>query len=352
MTSQERIKRMFEHREADRIPIADSPWSGTIRRWKQEGMPADSDWRDYFGVDKIEEIHADISPQYDRTVIEEGSNYRIVTTEWGVTMKEFKEEDSTPEFLDFKVDDANKWLEAKARMKPSPERIDWNYLKQNYARWQKEGSWVRAVFWFGFDVSHSWFVGTETMLIALLTEPEWAENMFSHFLNMCMAEFQMILDAGYKFDSIFWPDDMGYKNTQFFSAEVYNRLLKPYQKKAADWAHERGLKVHYHSCGDIMPRVQDLVEIGIDCLNPIEVKAGMDPFVLKQNFGDRMAFHGGFDAMNYNDRDKAMAEIEKLVPVMMEGGGYIFSSDHSIPSSVSLELAREIFNKVKTIGRY
>ena len=54
MTSKERIKRMFDHREADRVPITDSPWAGTLIRWKKEGMPANVDWRDYFQIDKFE----------------------------------------------------------------------------------------------------------------------------------------------------------------------------------------------------------------------------------------------------------------------------------------------------------
>ena len=86
MTSKERIKRMFEHREADRVPITDSPWEGTLARWKKEGMPPDMDWRDYFQVDKIEMINVDISPRYEKKLIEENADYRITTTEWGVTL--------------------------------------------------------------------------------------------------------------------------------------------------------------------------------------------------------------------------------------------------------------------------
>ena len=103
MTSRERYIRMYEHREADRVPITDSPWAGTIVRWRREGMPEGVDWRDYFGVDKIEGIGVDITPRYETRLIEETGRYRIFTSPWGVTMKQFKELDSTPEFLDFKV---------------------------------------------------------------------------------------------------------------------------------------------------------------------------------------------------------------------------------------------------------
>lgn len=64
MTSKERIRRMFAHQEADRIAIVDFPWQSTLRRWRQEGLPAGMDWSDYFGIDKWVQIGVDISPQY------------------------------------------------------------------------------------------------------------------------------------------------------------------------------------------------------------------------------------------------------------------------------------------------
>lgn len=168
MTSRERFSRMYAHKEADRVPITDIPWQGTISRWQREGMPAGADWREYFGVDKVEGISVDISPRYPCTVVEDNARYQIVTSPWGVTMKQFKEEDSTPEFLDFKVCTPEAWEEAKARMAYSPDRIPWDYLRDAYPRWKAEGSWIQAGFWFGFDVTHSWMAGTEILLIALL----------------------------------------------------------------------------------------------------------------------------------------------------------------------------------------
>ena len=103
MNSWERFKRMYDHREADRIPIIDDPWAGTLRRWQREGMPKDVDWCDHFDIDKIGVINIDISPRYPEVTLEETDRYAIRTSPWGVTMKHFKEEDSTPEFLDYKI---------------------------------------------------------------------------------------------------------------------------------------------------------------------------------------------------------------------------------------------------------
>ncbi len=352
MTTHERFTRIYEHQEADRIPIIDSPWNGTIARWRREGMPANVDWREYFGVDKLESIRLDISPRYPRKVLEETDRYIIFTTEWGVTLKQLKEEDATPEFLDFTVTTPEAWAEAKKRMTVDRRRVDWDALKRNYPRWRAESSWISASFWFGFDVTHSWMVGTETLLIALLEEPDWVTDMFNTYLEQCMAHFDMIWDAGYTFDEIFWPDDMGYKGTPFFSAETYRTLVKPFHQRAAAWAHQKGIRARLHSCGDIMPLLPEVVDTGIDALNPLEVKAGMDAIGIKNTYGDRLVLHGGINAVLWDDHEAINVEIRRLIPRLKEKGGYIFSSDHSIPNSVSAESFRHIVDTVKRVGRY
>jgi len=183
-------------------------------------------------------------------------------------------------------------------------------------------------------------------------EPEWCVDMFNHFLDMCIAQFEMVWDAGYEFDSIFWPDDMGYKYNQFFSRKMYRELLLPVHKRAIDWAHSKGIKAHLHSCGDIKPFVEDLVNAGLDALNPLEVKAGMDPYALKKQFGDKIVLHGGLNAVLWNDPDAVEAEMRRLIPVMKENGGYIFSSDHSIHNSVSFDTMNRIIKLAKELGSY
>jgi len=351
MTTHERFTRMFEHKEADRIPIIDYPWQGTVLRWRKEGL-GDQNWIDYFGVDRVVNIDVDVSPQFERRIIEETEEFVTYFTNWGVTMRQQHVPDSTPEFLNFTVTNPDQWKKAKERMKPSKDRVDWAYLKKNYKNWRESGAWVRAHFRFGFDVTHSWFIGTERLLMALVEEPEWCVDMFNHYLDMCIAQFEMVLDAGYEFDTIYWPDDMGYKYNQFFSLKMYRELLLPVQKRAIEWAHSKGVKAHLHSCGDIRPFVPDLVDAGLDALNPMEVKAGMDPYALKREFGDKLVLHGGLNAVLWDDADAVEEEMRKLIPVMKENGGYIFSSDHSIPNSVSFDTMKRIVRLAKELGSY
>ena len=343
---------MFAHKEADRVPITDIPWGATIERWQREGMPKDMDFVDFFGLDRIAGIWADNSPRYPEKIIEETDEYIIRTTGWGTTLRNWKHAASTPEFLDFTIKDRISWKEAKERMTPSPDRVNWDYLAKNYPEWKKQDLWIQGNLWFGFDVTHSWASGTERILMAMVEDPEWCMDMFSHYLEVGIALLDQIWDAGYHFDSVTWPDDMGYKGTPFFSLQTYRDVLKPFQKRAVEWAHSKGVKAHLHSCGCIMPFIPDLVEIGMDALNPLEVKAGMDSFKIKREYGDRLVLHGGVNAVLWDKPDEIKAEMERVIPVLKENGGYIFSSDHSVPSSVSLQDFRDIVEYAKKLGSY
>ncbi len=343
---------MYQHKEADRIPIIDSPWSSTIDRWHREGMPEDVDYVDYFGLDKSVMFGVDNSPRYEEKLMDETDEFVLKHTRFGVTMREWKFEASTPQFLDFTVVDPESWEIAKKRMQPDRNRIDWKLLKENYPKYESEGYWRWALLWFGFDVTHSWMVGTERMLIALIENPEWCKDMFSHMLELNLTLLDMVWDEGYRFDAAFWFDDMAYRGHTFFSLDTYREILKPYHQRAIDWAHAKGIKAHLHTDGDIKPFIPEFISMGLDGLNPLEVKAGMDPVYLKQTYGDDLLLHGGINAVLWDDLDAITKEMRKVVPVVKESGGYVFSSDHSVPSSVSLENFRHIVNLAKELGSY
>lgn len=353
MTSRERFTRMYEHREADRVPIIiDSPWPVTLERWRKEGMPSNVDFVDFFGMDHVRHIGVDISPRYEEKVLEETDEYVITTTKWGVTVKNWKHAESTPEFLNYTVVDPDTWLKAKKRMVPTPDRIPWERLKEKYHEWKKKDEWIQAGLWFGFDVTHSWVVGTERVLVALIENPEWCMDMFNHFLYMGITLLDMVWEAGYKFDEVSWPDDMGYKNTQFFSVQLYREVLKPFHQRAIEWAHSHGVKAHLHSCGNINPFVPELIEIGLDALNPIEVKAGMNPIQLKRDYGNNLVFHGGLNAALWDKPEKLFEEMQNVIPAMKQNGGYIVSTDHSVPSCVSLKDFKRFVELAKELGSY
>jgi len=353
LTTRERMNLIVNHKEADRCPIIDNPWATAVERWEREGMPKGTDFKEFFGLDMNATWHiCDNSPQYPEKTIEETDEYYVKTTKWGVTLKNWKHAGSVPKYVDFAIKTRDDWEKAKKNMQPSRDRVDWKFLKENYKKTREKGSWMGLVNWFGFDVTHSWMVGTERVLMALVEDPEWIKDMFKVHLELNLSQIKLILDEGYEFDEIFWYDDMGYKHNQFFSLEMYREILKPFHKQCIDFAHANKLKAHLHSCGDIMPFVPDLVDMGLDMLNPLEVKAGMDPEVLKSKFGDKLTFRGGLNALYYKKPQQMWDEMKRLIPMMKKNGGYIVSTDHSIPDDVSLEQFREFVRLAKELGKY
>lgn len=352
LSTRERFQRMYAHQDADRVPILDGPWATTIERWHREGLPEGVDYVDYFDLDHVFGIHADNSPRYEAKVLEQTDDYVVHHTPWGVTLRNWTHAGGTPEFLDFTIKDPDSWRAAKERMTPSRDRVNWDHLERHYRPCRERGDWIMANLWFGFDITHSWMVGTDRLLMAMLSEPEWCMDMFETELNLCLALFDMVWDAGYHFDEVHWPDDMGYKGTQFFSLDMYRALVKPFQQRAVDWAHAKGAKVRLHSCGDVNPFIPEFIDMGMDGLNPLEVKAGMRPKELKARFGSDILFHGGVNAVLWEDLEAIEAEMRDVVPVMKENGGYIFASDHSIPDNISLENFRYITDLAKDLGSY
>ena len=352
MTTHQRMTRMLAHQEADRVPITDSPWGSTLERWRREGMPKDVSCADYFGFDHFAHISADNSPRFPRQVLESTDEYELVFSNWGATLKNFKKHGGVPEFIDFTIKDRATWQLAKSRMTPTRDRVNWDQLKRDYPTWKQQGAWINAGFWFGFDVTHSWAVGTTRVLEAMLDDPDWLVEMFNHFLDVDLALFDLVWHEGYHFDAISWPDDMGYKDHQFFSPAMYRQLLRPVHQRAADWAHAKGCKVHLHSCGNVRPFIPDFIDIGIDMLNPVEVKAGMDPLALKAQYGDRLTFHGGLNAALFWEPEKMLTHMRHIIPAMKKNGGYILSSDHSIPDSVSLEQFTQWMRVAQELATY
>jgi uroporphyrinogen decarboxylase len=176
--------------------------------------------------------------------------------------------------------------------------------------------------------------------------------MFNHALDVNLALLDLAWDAGYVFDMLNLRDDLGYKQTTFVSLDMYKTLIKPAHKKAADWAHKKGIKVRLHSCGFVMPFMAEFVDAGMDAFHPMEVKAGMDPLEMKKRFGGDLVLHGGVNAMLWKNLDAVTAEMERLIPVLKENGGYIFAADHSIPNDVSFENIKAIIALAKKLGAY
>lgn len=352
MTTHERMTRVYSHREPDRVPITDWFWESTIARWQSEGLPPGIGAGSYFGLDDLVDIGIDTSPRFSAEVLEETNSYRIERDSWGITKKNFKPVNATFEHIDHIVKDRESWNMAKERMTASPDRIPWDSLERDYRLWRQRGAWITASPWYGYDVVNARMCSTETILYAMADDPEWVKDMCDHGCSLALTLLDMMWDKGFLIDELMWFDDMAYRNGMMFSKEMWRSIIRPYQKRTIDWAHNHGIKVQLHCCGRISDLIPDLVQLGLDALNPLEVKAGMDPLQAKKQYGRDLVLRGGFDIQNWSDPAKAERDIMDVLPVMMQSGGYVFSSDHSVADSVSLDSYRRIVAMVKDVGTY
>jgi uroporphyrinogen decarboxylase len=151
---------------------------------------------------------------------------------------------------------------------------------------------------------------------------------------------------------VIWGD-VAYTRDMLFSPEYWRRHFKPGVKAIIDLCHDNGLPVIYHGCGNVARIFEDYIEIGVDAYNPLEAKAGLDVVDLRRRYGHRIGFCGNMDVKVW-----AKASLEELKEVVLtklnaaKGGGFIFQSDHSVPSNISGKNYDYVVNLVRQHGIY
>jgi uroporphyrinogen-III decarboxylase len=170
------------------------------------------------------------------------------------------------------------------------------------------------------------------------------------YVEMARAE----LEAGRNWlDGFVIWGDVAYKKATFMSPAYWRKYFKPWVAQMADAAHAVGLPVIYHGCGNIEALIEDFIEIGIDGLNPLEAKAGLDVIELRRRFGHRIAFCGNSDITVWetNDLERVRREVLRKLNAA-KGGGYIFMSDHSVTAAVAGSTYDHIVKLVRETGQY
>lgn len=153
-------------------------------------------------------------------------------------------------------------------------------------------------------------------------------------------------------DGMWFFEDMGFKQKPFMSLITYKEIVMPAHKKTFDYAHSEGLPVIVHSCGFVEPLIPGLIEAGMDCLQAMEVKAGMDLHRIKTEHGDKIALMGGLDilVLEENNIEKLDNYLNEVLPKAIKDGGYILHTDHSIPPTVNYHTYEYFIKKALEIG--
>ncbi len=357
MTGIERMTNILDHKPVDRIGLFEHFWNDTSAAWVADGkIKANETFSDIFGHDmdlcsginftaNLDFVPEVVAETEDTITIKDG-NYAI--------LKKHKHHDTTPEHVNYTIKTYEDWNEKiKPLLIPSERRINFEYynrIKNNCAKGNKMFGLASVNV---FEAIHP-VCGHEEMLVGMALEPEWITDMANTYADFIIGMQEIAFSKGGKPDVIWYYEDMGYKMSPFMSPAMYREFILPAHKKTIDFAKSQGLKTIMHSCGFVDPLLPGMIEAGIDMLQVIEVKAGMDLLKLHKQYGDVLSFMGGIDvrALYSNDKATIDKELESKIPYVKQGFNYALHSDHSIPKTVTYDSYKYFVEKGLELGTY
>lgn len=351
MTCKERTANALARKPVDHCPCFEHIWPETNERWIAEGkVPENPDYVEIFNWDMrgagwMNSI-ADID--FEEQVIEENDETRLVLDGNGAKLRRHKHLSRTPEHVDFTVKDRDAW---EAHIKPHLLKTDRRRIDFDaYGEARQRAADEQRYFWRAgvgpFEQMHP-MCGHEYMLMGMALDPDWVRDMVQTYVDMSIRHLELLFGEKGVPDGFFFFEDMGFKQKPFMSPAMYRDIVQPGHKRLFDYAHDHGCPVVVHSCGFVDPLVEGMIEAGMDCLQAMEVKAGMDLVDLARRYGDKISFFGGLDvrALISNDREKIKAEMDSTIGELMKmNAGYVIHSDHSIPPEVDFETLQYFFD--------
>lgn len=205
-----------------------------------------------------------------------------------------------------------------------------------------------------------WYMrGLEQWFCDLLMDPDFCEVVIDRTLKFWLDWFRVFLDeVGDVVDVIMIGDDLAGQAGPLFDPEIYHRLVKPRHKRLVQYIRSRTkAKIWYHTCGACQPYLPELIDNGVDILNPVQTSArNMDPRELKRRFGDKLVFWGGgCDSQHIlpvaTPRQVA-ADVSRNMEIFKPGGGYVFNSIHNIQDGVPPENIVALYDTAYECGFY
>ncbi len=200
--------------------------------------------------------------------------------------------------------------------------------------------------------------GFAEFLEDLATNPVLAEALMEHALivDAGVAEF-VLEEVGDYVDVVSFPDDLGVQDSLMMGLEMYRRMVKPFHRQLVEAIKSKtDAKIVMHNDGAIFPMIPDIIDIGVDCINPIQVSArGMETDRLKAEFGADLSFWGAIDTNFVLPRgtpDDVHHEVKRRIGDLAPGGGYILGSVHHMQAEVPPENVVAMFDSAEELGRY
>lgn len=377
MTHRERVLTALGHEEPDRVPLdiggsINNLNDGIYRKVKQhlgiEGeIPPYRGLRTSTFYDErvLEALDVDTrhvwlnDPVEYRSLEDPGFNPKDYTDDWGVVIKQVEGKGAfhtEPPLRGKGIEDIEgfTWPDAKnpVRVKGLKERLARLKAENEYAIVANHLATAGFLEWGGF------LRGTEQFFMDLLIEKELAHVLLDKINEVFMGLYDVFLSvAGPALDMLYWAEDYGSQAGLLVSRDIYREFFKERHAKLFRFIKEKApqVKIQFHSCGAVSEIIPDLIETGIDILNPLQpLAAGMDLVSLKKTYGKNICFSGGIDIQKALPGllEEVEEEVKLRIGQLGSGGGYIVAPANHIQDNTPPENVVHLSKMVRTYGAY
>ncbi|MFW6116893.1 MAG: uroporphyrinogen decarboxylase family protein [bacterium] len=382
MNSRERVLAALRHEKPDRVPfdVGGLLQSGIhletyarLRRYL--GLPRvklktqtfvtqtaklDKDFLERLDVD-TRFVSRYLSP-HTPVEIREAGNYRIFTDEWGCERRKPKKGGLYYDIYRHPLDVED--LEKRLKTYEWPDPVDparFAGLRQEAKKARERGMAVVLGAHCAGVFEVAWFLrGMESFMLDLGGGSGWAEFLLDEVLELKMEYWQHALrELGEFVDIVNEADDVAGQDQLLISPQMYRQTIKPRHQKLFSCIKKAAphVKLLLHSDGALRPLIPDLIGIGVDILNPVQMGCrGMDPYSLKAEFGDDICFWGGAVDQQHvllrRDVDEIRHYVRRNMEALAPGGGWIFAADHIVQADVAAESFMAMWETWRKYGAY
>lgn len=382
MNARERVMLALDHKEPDRIPIdlggsicSSIHKNAYIDLKEYLGMEVEElKMADYvqqlpyldeallerFGVDfRMVQLPAATAP--DVAIFEEGDYYAFIDR-WGSKLHMPKEDGLYFDWVDFPIKEATmEALDNYAWPWPDPPEVNARLRQQAKALYENTDYALvgSAVIGGGIFEQPARIMGLENFLIALIREPKFADRMMEQITDIYIESCSNYLEQVGEYLQVFtYWDDVSGQDGWLISPDLYRKMIKPKQRRLLEAIKSKtDAKVYYHGCGAVFDLIPDLIDLGFDILNPVQVSArGMDTKRLKAEYGKDITFWGGGVDTQYvlpfGTPQEVADEVKRRIDDLAPGGGFVFAAVHNIQALVPPENIVTAFETALECGRY
>lgn len=381
-TSRERLLTALEHREPDRVPIDLGGNQTGIHKFAYQKLIGQLGLTEELVIlDVVQQLAKPSEAVFQRLHVDtryvwakgagsfkgdivrrirDGQMWNDFTDEFGVT---WSMPDRSPNYFDITHSPLAGMSLEQIKDYPFPQGDDpsrFEGLREQVLTLKRDTPYAVVSGISGVVYEYCWYLrGLENLFTDMIEQPEILETLLDRMLKFWLDWFRLFLtEVGDIVDVIMIGDDLAGQKGPLFSPTIYRTLIKPRQKRLVQYIKSRTQsKIWYHSCGAVMEYIPDLLDNGIDILNPVQISAkGMDPAKLKAEFGDRLTFWGGaIDSQHILPRgtpEEVKDNIRRNIEVFKPGGGYVFNSVHNIQADVPPENVLAMYDAALEYGRY